>query len=208
MNKTLFPLLLVCLAALAGTGCEKKAVLDSDSNLFRDYDALESKLSTVRSHPDGGYNDLLEQFLANYGWNFDLSDIPDGVYETSSVPDRYDFVHYLRLEIRDRRFAQVYYNEFPAATYGSGQDGKRDSELYHKQMVRYGTKSDLRVAYPLMERELIEKQDPLEVDGVSGASLALHRFRILTMKALYEHRNSVLINKKKYELDKDVQIGF
>ena len=208
MKHALFLLILVFLGTLVSTGCVKRPVLDSESALFREYDSLEQKLSTVRRHPDSGYNDLLEQFLANSGWNFDLTDIPDGVYEATSVPDRYDYVHYLRLGIRDHRFEHVYYNEFPAATYESGVDGKRDSESYHKQMVRYGTKSDLRVAYPLMERELLERQHPLDVDGVSGASLALHRFRILVMKALYEHRNGVILNKKMYELSDTVEFGF
>lgn len=208
MKNALFMLILAFLVLLVSTGCVKRPVLDSESALFREYDSLEQKLSTVRRHPDSGYNDLLEQFLANSGWNFDLTDIPDGVYEATSVPDRYDYVHYLRMEIRDRRFEHVYYNEFPAATYGNGEDGKRESESYHKQMVRYGTKSDLRVAYPLMERELLERQHPLDVDGVSGASLALHRFRILVMKALYEHRNGVILNKKMYELGDTVELGF
>ena len=208
MNKTCFPLVLMALVVLGSTGCVKKPVLDSESALFKEYESLEQKLSAVRRHPDADYNNLLAQFLEHSGWNFDLSDIPDGVYEATSVPDRYDYVHYLRFEIRNRRFEHVYYNEFPAATYGSGKDGKRESEAYQKQMVRYGTKADLRIAYPLMERELLERQDPLKVDGVSGASLALHRFRLLVMKALYEHRKRVVLNKAVYDLGDAVQFGF
>lgn len=208
MNKACFPFVLTVLVAIGSAGCSTKPVLDSESSLFREYESLEQKLSTVRRHPDAGYNELLEQFIVKYNWNFDLSDIPDGIYEAFSVPDRYDYVHYLRLDIRNHRFENVYYDEFPSAGFGNGKDGKRESESYHKQMVRYGTKADLRIAYPLLEQELLERQDPLAVDGISGASLALHRLRIMIMKALYEHRNEVLLNRLKYELDGSVEFGF
>lgn len=190
------------------TSCEKEAVLDGESSLFKDYSNLESRLSAVPFHPNAGFNTLLEDFKSDYGWSFDLSNVPDGVYEACSVPDKYSYVHYLRLEIKDHQFENVYYNEYMEFEFGSGNEGKRESEAYHNQMLAYGVDADLREAYPLMEKELLEIQDPLEVDGITGASLAVHRFRILIMKALYEQENNVIINKKPYDLGDSVEFAF
>jgi len=190
------------------TGCKTEAVLDGESSLFNDYSSLERKLSSVPYHPDASFNQGLEEFKSNYGWNYDLSKIPDGVYETCSVPDKYSYVHYLRLEIKNHQFENVFYNEYMEFEFGSGNEGKRDSESYYNQMLAYGVDADLRVAYPLMEKELLETQNPLEVDGVTGASLAVHRFRILIMKALYEQKNNVIINKKAYDLGDTVEFAF
>jgi len=198
------PFILILLLA----GCKKEAVLDGESSLFKDYSNLESALSAVPYHPNDGFNKRLGDFTSDYGWNFDLSNIPDGVYEACSVPDKYAYVHYLRLEIKDHQFENVYYNEYMEFEFGSGNEGKRDSEAYHNQMLAYGVDADLREAYPLMEKELLESQDPMKVDGITGASLAVQRFRILIMKALYEQENNVILNKKPYDLGDSVEFTF
>lgn len=209
MKKELYLWLIALMVfSLLTVSCRKEAVLDSESSLFKDYDNLERHLSTVPNHPNAAFNEVLEKFMSEYGWDFDLSDVPDGLYEACSVPDKYAYVHYLRFEIKDHQFENVYYNEYMEFEFGSGNEGKRNSESYYKQMLSYGADADLRTAYPLMEKELIESQNPMEIDGITGASLALHRFRILIMKALYEYENNVIINKKIYEQGDSVEFPF
>lgn len=49
-------------------------------------------------------------------------------------------------------------------------------------MSRIGTTP--KIAYPILEKQLIEKQDVLKIDAVTGATYSLYRFRYAVIIAL------------------------
>jgi major membrane immunogen (membrane-anchored lipoprotein) len=197
-------------AVLTAISCSRKPLLDDKSAVFSKYTELETTLSKVPHHPDPKFLKLFDQFTTEQNWNFDLSDIPDGIYEAYSIPDRYEYVHYINFEIKDKKFTAVYYNEYMNTDIKSkflygGEKGKRNDANYTKQMKQYGSNSNLGEAYSVMEKQLLENQDPDKIDGISGASLALYRFRIMIMKSLYEYRSKTVVNQNLYSFGKKVK---
>lgn len=59
---------------------------------------------------------------------------------------------------------------------------KQEDEDYNKEMSVSGTSP--AIAYPRMEEQLLETQDIMRVDAVSGATYSLYRFRYAMMIAL------------------------
>ena len=102
---------------------------------------------------------------------------PDGEYYGESLYDAYDYKHVIKIQIKDEKIILADYNE----THLNGNSKQEDS-LYCKEMSITGTTP--AIAYPNMEQQLLEKQNIMKVDAVSGASFSLYRFRYATMIAL------------------------
>jgi len=120
---------------------------------------------------------VFSQMLQAYDLPVDAAGCADGIYTGESRPDAYDYKHAITIEIKDEKIIRVDYNEI----HSSGI-GKQEDEEYCKEMSASGTSPD--VAYPDMENQLLKKQNILNIDGVSGASYSLYRFRYATTIAL------------------------
>ena len=103
--------------------------------------------------------------------------LPDGVYTGESPADAFDYKHIIKIEIKDEKIVSVDYNEIK-----EGGQGKQEDQKYCKEMSISGTSPD--IAYPIMEKQLIEKQNANEIDAVSGATYSLYRMRYALAIAL------------------------
>ncbi len=109
----------------------------------------------------------------------------DGVYTGESPYDAFDYKHVVEIRIKDEKIVSVDYNEIK-----KGGMGKQEDEEYCEEMSVTGTTPAL--AYPQLESALVEKQDLLKVDAVTGASYSLYRFRYAVMIALMKARIAAL----------------
>ena len=105
----------------------------------------------------------------------------DGIYTGESPLDAYDYVHVVKIEIKDEKIISVDYNEIKKDGIG-----KQEDEEYCREMSVTGTTP--AIAYPKLESQLVEKQDILKVDAVTGATYSLYRFRYAVMIALMKAR--------------------
>lgn len=117
------------------------------------------------------------QMIDRYGLPVDGSGCQDGEYVGESPYDAYDYKHRVRLEIRDEKIVSVDYDEI----HRSGTRKEKDKK-YNEEMSSTGTTPS--IAYPYMEKLLLEAQNMMEVDAVSGATYSLYRFRYAVTVAL------------------------
>jgi len=101
----------------------------------------------------------------------------DGVYTGESPYDAYDYRHSAKLEVRGERIVSVDYDEV-----NMQGKGKRHDRAYCEEMSVTGTTP--AEAYPAYEGALLEQQDVVEVDAVTGATYSLYRFRYAVVMAL------------------------
>lgn len=124
---------------------------------------------------------IFKQIIDAYKLPVRAEGIKDGIYYGASPYDAYDYKHVVKLEIKNEKIISIDYNE----VHKSGI-GKQEDEVYCEEMSITGTTP--AIAYPDMEQQLISKQNIMDVDGVSGASYSLFRFRyavtIALMKAM------------------------
>lgn len=190
--KQSIPMIIVLLIfAVLFSGCPKKRVLESGTELYKDYKKLEDTLTQTKSFPNQALNDRFAAFLEKYDWTGDFSRLPDGTYEAFSTPDMYDYVHFVRFSVVSGRVTEVYYDEFiPGA-----EIGKREDAAYSEEMSPL-TKITSAESYPVFEQQLLVTQDPMKVDAVSGATLSTWRFRIVVLKAISEFRTGRILGKE------------
>jgi len=120
---------------------------------------------------------VFQQVIEAYGLPVNATGIRDGVYSGESPPDAYDYRHVISIEIENGEIISADYDEL----LGSGK-GKQGDVAYNEQMSISGTTP--AVAYPILEKQLIEKQNMMAVDAVSGATYSLYRFRYALTVAL------------------------
>jgi major membrane immunogen (membrane-anchored lipoprotein) len=125
-----------------------------------------------------------QKVVEHYSIPVDASGCANGIYKGASPPDAYDYEHVVMLEIKDEKIVSVDYNE--VHTNGIG---KQEDIEYCEEMSVMGT--DPSRAYPFMENELLEKQQMMEVDGMSGATYSRYRFRYAVMVALMKARLAI-----------------
>lgn len=107
--------------------------------------------------------------------------VPDGTYSAASPPDAFDYQHVVTISVKNERITSVDYNEIKH----SGK-GKQEDTAYCKEMQPSGTTP--AIAYPRMENQLLEKQNMMEIDAVSGATYSLYRMRYALTMALMKAR--------------------
>ena len=116
-----------------------------------------------------------------YNLPVDASGCKDGIYTGESPYDAYDYKHIVKIQIKDAKIVAVDYNE----VHRSGI-GKQEDEAYGREMSVTGTTP--AEAYPAMEKQLLERQNMMAVDAVTGASYSLYRFRYALAVALIKAR--------------------
>jgi len=193
VTKTMALFGLVILYLIVVSGCEGKPKLESKTDQFKDYVRLENSLPNITIAQNKSIVDRYEKFLKKYKWNGDVSKMKDGVYESYSTDDAYGYIHYVRVTITKGTYASVYYDEFKPGD----KVGKRKSETYGRS-ISMDNPDILKNAFASLECSLLSKQNPLEVDVVSGATIASWRFRVLVLKAVYEGKFNRILNTKLY----------
>jgi major membrane immunogen (membrane-anchored lipoprotein) len=124
------------------------------------------------------------QIIKTYDLPLDATGIPDGKYIGESPGDAYDYKHIVKIEVKDGKIVSADYDE----VLKSGR-GKQGDFVYNEQMSVTGTSPD--IAYPQLEKQIVEKQDLMKVDAVSGATYSLYRFRYALTIALINGKLSL-----------------
>lgn len=147
---------------------------------------LEEAFETLYTKVETTHPGLLEPLFKRYIEEVEIPTTPkgskDGVYTVESPYDNMGFKHVITLEIKDEKIVSVKYDEIYQEEYG-----KESHEEYNKAM-KADTGSCPKEAYPIYRNKLIETQDLLSIDSVSGATFSLYRFNAVASKALYESR--------------------
>jgi major membrane immunogen (membrane-anchored lipoprotein) len=129
---------------------------------------------------------FFRQMMKVYNLPTDAQGVPDGIYKGESPYDAFEFKHVVEIEVKDEKIVSVDYNEIHSTGWG-----KQENEEYCQEMSVSGTTP--AIAYPLMEENLLQTQNMMGVDAVSGASYSLYRFRyamaVALMKGLIENEN-------------------
>lgn len=120
---------------------------------------------------------VFKKILDDYALPISAKGCKDGEYTGESPYDDYDYKHVVKLEIKEGKIVSLDYDE----VHRNGT-GKQDDEEYCREMSDTGT-TPAR-AFPVYENSLLERQNILEVDAVSGASYSLYRFRYAVTMAL------------------------
>ena len=102
----------------------------------------------------------------------------DGKYQGESIYDDYQYKHVVDLEIKDAKIISIHYDEVKKDGHG-----KRGDKEYCARM-KQGSGASPAEAYPVYETGMMEHQDLMKVDAVSGATYSLYRFRTAVLRAL------------------------
>lgn len=111
----------------------------------------------------------------------DAKGCKDGIYIGESPYDAYDYKHVVKIKIKDEKIISINNDEIE-------KDGKskEHGNQYNEEMSITGTSP--AIAYPFYEKQLIDKQDYMKVDAISGATYSLFRFRYALSIALMKAR--------------------
>ena len=120
---------------------------------------------------------LFRQLIALYDLPVGPEGAGDGTFTGESPYDAYDYKQVVKIKIKDQKIIEVDYNEVK-----KGGKGKQEDAEYCEEMSVTGTTP--AIAYPILEQRLLDAQNILKVDAVSGASYSLYRFRYAVMIAL------------------------
>lgn len=135
----------------------------------------------METSPIARVDSTFDQLIKEQDLPVDAKGCKDGIYSGESPYDAYDYKHVVKIAIKDEKIISVDYNEIK-----KGGIGKQEDEEYCQEMSVTGTTP--AIAYPKYESQLIEKQDFLKIDAVTGATYSLYRFRYAVMIALMKAR--------------------
>lgn len=126
---------------------------------------------------------MFSKFMQQNNIPEDAAGCADGIYTGESPLDAYDYGHIVKIEIEKEKIISVDYNEIKKNGLGKEEDVE-----YNEEMEPSGTTPS--IAYPEMEKQLLQKQNVNLVDAVSGATYSLYRFRYALAIALMKARIS------------------
>lgn len=153
---------------------ELKAYMPDNKYFKTGFKGLHFVLET---HPINEVDTLFWKLINAYNLPTNTDSVADGTYTGESPYDAYDYNHVVKLTIKGGEITEVIYNE----VHKDGSDKKSDKK-YNEEMSVTGTSP--AIAYPEMEKQLLEKQEMWEVDATSGATYSLYRFRYAVTLAL------------------------
>ena len=131
----------------------------------------------LETHPVNEVDTVFWKLINAYNLPTNCDGVADGTYTGVSPYDQFEYRHVVELTIKDGKITEVVYNE----VHRDGSDKKSDKK-YNEEMSVMGTSP--AIAYPEMEKQLLEKQDMWEVDATTGATYSLYRFRYCVTLAL------------------------
>jgi major membrane immunogen (membrane-anchored lipoprotein) len=111
--------------------------------------ALNSLHFMIETDPISDVGKAFSHIIKSYNLSVESAEIPDGEYTGESPYDAFDYKHWEKLTIKN-------------------SSDKESDKKYNKEMSVSGTSPN--IAYPNMEKRLLEKQNILDVDATSGAT--------------------------------------
>ena len=141
--------------------------------------ALVSLHFMMETSPTGEVDTLFQQLIEMFELPVKAEGAKDGTYIGASPYDAFDYRHEVKLTIVNGKITEIDYNEVKKDGHG-----KQEDEEYCEEMSVSGTTP--AIAYPLMEEMLLTTQNMMQVDGVSGATYSLYRFRLAVTLALMQ----------------------
>ncbi len=139
--------------------------------------SLVSLHFVVETSPIARTDSTFAQLVQEQGLPTNAQGCDDGIYSGESPYDAFDYKHIVKLKIKDEKIISIDYNEVRKDGLG-----KQEDEVYCREMSVTGTTP--AIAYPLYESQLMDKQDIMKIDAVTGATYSLYRFRYAVMIAL------------------------
>jgi major membrane immunogen (membrane-anchored lipoprotein) len=124
---------------------------------------LNSLHFMIETDPISDVDKAFSHIIKSYNLPVESAEIPDGEYTGESPYDAFDYKHWEKLTIKNGKIVEIDYNEI----HKNGSDKESDKK-YNKEMSVSGTSPN--IAYPNMEKRLLEKQNILDVDATSGAT--------------------------------------
>ena len=187
--RSLFNVLFLSLFMITTLSCQHQAKSDIDLvKAFKPSDkyfksTLMSLHFIIETSPIDRVDSTFRQIIDAYQLPVSATGVPDGTYSAATPADAFDYQHTVSITVKNEQITSVDYNE----TKQSGK-GKQEDMIYCKEMEPAGTTP--AIAYPAMEDELLEKQNMMEVDAVSGATYSLYRMRYALTMALMKGKLS------------------
>jgi len=187
MKKTLLTVLMILSLALIIQSCVHRPVdpLDSVKQFKADDKYFKASLKGmhfyIEVYPIDDIETNFTSQIKNAKLPIDPKGCADGIYTGETPEDTFDYRHVVELEIKDGAIVSIDYDEIK-----SDGHGKESDSTYNTEMSSSG--SSPAIAYPIYEKQMLEKQNMLEVDAVSGASYSLYRFRLAVTIALMKAR--------------------
>ena len=142
---------------------------------------LKSLHFIIETSPIAEVDSVFNLFLQRNDIPIDATGCPNGIYTGESPYDAYDYKHVITIQIENEKIISVDYNEI-----NKSDIGKEEDLDYNEEMKVSGTSPS--IAYPKMEKQLLEVQNMNKVDAVSGATYSLYRFRYALAIALMKAR--------------------
>ncbi len=184
MKKTIIFLSLLMML----TACDQKPVEDSleVARRFKPYNKdfkpiFKTIFFMMESQSPSYVDSIYERYAHVYKFPKNAAGCKDGIYTGESPRDAYDYFHRVTISIKDEKIASIDYDEISADGIGKEKD-----ESYNNLVDPHGAKpADV---FPVYEKEMIEKQDYMKVDGITGATYSLFRFRYALTIALMKAR--------------------
>lgn len=106
-----------------------------------------------------------------------VSNLKDGKYKGASLADDYGYRHEVTFEMKSGKMISIDYDEINIDGHA-----KQANQEYGEAMKQSGTTP--AIAYPLYEKQMLDKQDFNRIDAVSGASYSDYRFRLAILYAI------------------------
>jgi len=142
---------------------------------------LKSLHFIIETSPITEVDTMFLKILNLYKIPLDAKGCADGTFFGASPYDAYDYKHVIKLQIKNERIISADYNEIHI-----DGNAKQEDSTYCAAMRVAGTTP--AIAYPMMEKQLLDTQNMMDVDAVTGATYSLYRFRYATMTALVRAR--------------------
>ncbi len=130
----------------------------------------------IERSPTDTVSKKFAEYLQKEKINSDF-DIPDGEYYGESPYDDFNYKHVIKFTVKNEKVVKADYDEIHTDGHG-----KQNNTAYCRDMSVVGTTPF--IAYPLYEKQLVDKQDFMDVDCVTGATYSLYRFRLAIIDAV------------------------
>ena len=141
--------------------------------------ALVSLHFMMETSPVDEVDKQFMQLIKMYDLPISAEGAKDGSYVGASPYDAFDYRHVVKIQIKEGKIVALDYNEVKKDGHG-----KQEDEEYCEEMSVTGTTP--AIAYLIMEEMLLSTQNMMQVDGVSGATYSLYRFRFAVTLALMQ----------------------
>lgn len=166
---------------MIGCSCKNESDLEIVKKFKPDVKYFKAELASLHFKTEtrsiANVDTLYKQMIKNYNLPVSAEGCKDGIYTASSPADAFDYSHVTTIEIKNEKIVAVAYDE----VLPSGK-GKEHDPQYNEDFEVMGTTP--KEFYPVYRQDLLDKQNIMQIDGISGASYTLYRFRYALMIAL------------------------